>query len=396
MKIQRLTIHNMASIEDAEIDFSAKPLVDSDVFLITGKTGSGKSTILDSICLALYGTTPRLSGTRMQGAVNDAGKEVYLDDPAQILRENTGEGYVKLTFEGSDGVPYEAEWSIARARKKPSGKLQGKKWVVKNLRDGMQYSKDAEIRSVISEAVKLSFEQFCRTTMLAQGEFQKFLTAKSDERGVILGKLYDNRRHQDFQLRLKAARDLLRDQDKALVENAKAQLKIFVIPDVIGKDAGSGADAGIGENEIAVAHTYEMNGDLMYDPEMTFRIDTEEGALEPLTFRQDGGLPIYQEVYPEPGKWIPKLRNDLSAFAEQWLKNIEMQGRVRTRAIAEIDGEDVEFSFDAQGQPVRVDDVSEPVEQDAPEEVQFTEIMPNDTPADPFTDSLTQIGRAHV
>ncbi|MBQ9711869.1 MAG: AAA family ATPase, partial [Bacteroidales bacterium] len=186
MKIQRLTIHNMASIEDAEIDFSAKPLVDSDVFLITGKTGSGKSTILDSICLALYGTTPRLSGTRMQGAVNDAGKEVHLDDPAQLLRENTGEGYVRLTFEGSNGVPYEAEWSIARARNKPTGKLQGKKWVVKNLRDGMQYSKDAEIRSVISEAVKLSFEQFCRTTMLAQGEFTRFLNSKDEEKAEIL------------------------------------------------------------------------------------------------------------------------------------------------------------------------------------------------------------------
>ena len=145
----------------------------------------------------------------------------------------------------------------------------------------------------------------------------------------------------------------------------------------------------IGENEIAVAHTYEMNGDLMYDPEMTFRIDTEEGTLEPLTFRQDGGLPIYQEVYPEPGKWIPRLRNDLSAFAEQWLKNIEMQGRVRTRAIAEIDGEDVEFTFDAQGQPVRVEDVPDTVEQETPEEVQFNEITPTDTPVEPFTDSLT-------
>ena len=145
----------------------------------------------------------------------------------------------------------------------------------------------------------------------------------------------------------------------------------------------------IGENEIAVAHTYEMNGDLMYDPEMTFRIDTENGTLEPLTFRQDGGLPIYQEVYPEPGKWIPRLRNDLSAFAEQWLKNIEMQGRVRTRAIAEIDGEDVEFTFDKQGQPVRAEDAFDTVEQDAPEDVQFSEIVPTDTPAEPFTDSLT-------
>ena len=108
----------------------------------------------------------------------------------------------------------------------------------------------------------------------------------------------------------------------------------------------------IAEDEIAIAHFYEQNGDLMYDPEMTFRLDVEKGTLEPLTFRQDGGFPIYQQVYPEPGKWIPKLRNDLNAFAEQWLKNIEQQNRVRYRAIAVRDGEDVEIAFDENGQPV--------------------------------------------
>ena len=186
MKIQKLTIHNIASIEDAEIDFSAKPLVDSDVFLITGKTGAGKSTILDAICLALYNKTPRLYNTRMQGAVNDAGKEVQLDDPAQLLRENTGEGFVRLSFEGSDGIPYEAEWSIARARNKPSGRLQGRKWNVKDLQSGMQYTKVDEIGAVIADAVKLNFEQFCRTTMLAQGEFTRFLNSKDEEKAEIL------------------------------------------------------------------------------------------------------------------------------------------------------------------------------------------------------------------
>ena len=115
----------------------------------------------------------------------------------------------------------------------------------------------------------------------------------------------------------------------------------------------------IGENEIAIAHTYIQNGDIMYDPEMTFRIDPVEGTLEPLTYQQDA-LGLYQQVYPEPGKWIPRLRNDLSAFTDQWLKNIEVQGRARYRAIAVRDGEDVELSFDKDGNPIVEVDSSPP------------------------------------
>ena len=76
MKLQKLTIHNIASIEDAVIDFEAQPLVDSEVFLITGKTGAGKSTILDAICLALFADTPRLDGTLMQGETKDVDNRI--------------------------------------------------------------------------------------------------------------------------------------------------------------------------------------------------------------------------------------------------------------------------------------------------------------------------------
>ena len=100
---------------------------------------------------------------------------------------------------------------------------------------------------------------------------------------------------------------------------------------------------------IAVSHTYTQNGDLMRDPEMTFRVDREKGTLEPLTFRQDGSIQIYQEVYPEPGKWIPKLHRDLNTFAQQWLKNISQQGYHKREAVMVRDGEDVRLTFDQDG-----------------------------------------------
>lgn len=189
MKLHKLTIHNIASIENAEIDFGAHPLADSEVFLITGNTGAGKSTILDAICLALYSDTPRLDSTKMQGETRDMEKTMKIDDPRQLMRRNTGEAWVRLTFEGSNGVDYEAQWSVARAHKRPTGNLQAKVWNLTNLQTGMVLTKDKEIEAEIGAAVGLDFSQFCRTTMLAQGEFTRFLNSKDEEKAAILEKI---------------------------------------------------------------------------------------------------------------------------------------------------------------------------------------------------------------
>ena len=189
MKLQKLTIHNIASIEDATIDFEAQPLANSEVFLITGKTGSGKSTILDAICLALFATTPRLAGTQMQGDTKDGNADVTIKDPRQLMRRNTGEAFVSLTFTGSNGIHYEATWSIARAYKKTTGALQSKSWQLKNIDTAFTYTKDKEISAEIQEAIGLDFGQFCRTTLLAQGEFTRFLNSKDDDKAEILEKI---------------------------------------------------------------------------------------------------------------------------------------------------------------------------------------------------------------
>ena len=190
MKLQKLIIHNIASIEDATIDFEAQPLAGSEVFLITGKTGAGKSTILDAICLALFANTPRLVGTQMQGNTLDGEKQITINNPIQLMRRNTGEAFVALTFIGSNGVHYESTWRVWRSRNKPTGNLQGKVWSLKNLDTNYTIEKnDAEIKTEIKAAIGLDFNQFCRTTLLAQGEFTRFLNSKDDEKAAILEKI---------------------------------------------------------------------------------------------------------------------------------------------------------------------------------------------------------------
>ncbi|MHB8841733.1 MAG: ADP-ribosyltransferase-containing protein, partial [Candidatus Aquicultor sp.] len=75
---------------------------------------------------------------------------------------------------------------------------------------------------------------------------------------------------------------------------------------------------------IAIAHNYIQNGDVMADPDMELKIDKENGFIEALHFQQDN-MGIYREVYPSGGQVNLKEKNDQNKFLTQWLKNLEEQ-----------------------------------------------------------------------
>lgn len=194
MKIKTLHIFNIASIVDETIDFSQAPLADSDVFLITGNMGSGKTTILDSICLALYNTTPRLNACEGYKVQNN-NDDIPLNDPRRLMRRNTGEAQVTLRFEGIDKHEYEATWQVQRGKyKKPNQNVNNVAWSLQDLTTGTMTTasntrEHPVVRAAIAAAVGLDFLQFCRTTMLAQGEFTKFLKCSETEKSSILKKI---------------------------------------------------------------------------------------------------------------------------------------------------------------------------------------------------------------
>lgn len=195
MKLQKLTIKNLASIEDAVIDFENGPLNEESLFLICGETGAGKTTLLDAICLALYNETPRMdrtAGERYRDTAQDFSskkEEVLINDSRQLMRRNTSEAWAELDFVGTNDIPYTAKWYVARARKKINGTLQDVKWTLENRKTHLQLTKKTEIPNEIQAAVGLTFDQFCRTTLLAQGDFTKFLQSKESEKSDILEKL---------------------------------------------------------------------------------------------------------------------------------------------------------------------------------------------------------------
>ena len=115
MKLRNLKIHNIASLENAELDFCSGPLSTAQLFLICGDTGSGKSSILDAVCLALYNKTPRLQqavGGKMDYGIDN----VTAQDPRNLMRRGSTEAYVELVFEGNDGKTYQAGWYARRTR----------------------------------------------------------------------------------------------------------------------------------------------------------------------------------------------------------------------------------------------------------------------------------------
>src|ERR1017187_5621289 len=127
MKILAIRIKNLASLEgDTIIDFTTEPLQSAGIFAITGPTGAGKSTILDALCLALYGKTPRYLQAKESGIdVTDIqGSVISQGDVRGILRDGTGEGYAEVDFVGVNSQSYRATWRIRRARDKAEGSLQ--------------------------------------------------------------------------------------------------------------------------------------------------------------------------------------------------------------------------------------------------------------------------------
>lgn len=173
MRLLQIRFQNLNSLAgEWEIDLTHPAYTSDGIFAITGPTGAGKTTILDAICLALYGRTPRLS--RVTKSENE------------IMSRHTGECFAEVTFETQTGV-FRCHWSQRRARKKPDGELQSPKHEIADV--GTSQIMETKLRGVAAQieiATGMDFDRFTRSMLLAQGGFAAFLQAGADERAPIL------------------------------------------------------------------------------------------------------------------------------------------------------------------------------------------------------------------
>ena len=235
MKILAIRLKNLASLAGPfEIDFTAEPLASAGLFAITGPTGAGKCTLLDALCLALFGAVPRLGDTG-QAKMPDADTDISIGDPRTLVRRGTGGGYAEVDFVGVNGRRYRARWEANRARDKASGKLQNSRQSLIDLdSDQLLASQKTEYKTQLELALGLNFEQFTRAVLLAQSEFSAFLKANDNERSELLEKLTDTalytqlgRRAFDKAKEAKDAHKHLQDQATGVVPlaaEARAEL----------------------------------------------------------------------------------------------------------------------------------------------------------------------------
>ena len=191
MKIRSLRGENLASLShNFSLSFTTSPLDGAGLFAITGETGAGKSTLLDALCLALYGEYPRITFASSETIFDPSGDPIQVNDSRNILRRGAGSGFAEVEFEAADGDIYRARWEVRRSREKAGGRLQSEKASLTRLSDGCTLADRVKaVRQHVEQLTGLKFDQFCRTCLLAQGQFDAFLTAKENERAQLLERI---------------------------------------------------------------------------------------------------------------------------------------------------------------------------------------------------------------
>lgn len=223
MRPLKLTMQAFGSYgKKTSIDFNE---TNQNLFLITGDTGAGKSTIFDAIVFAIYGE-----------ASSSSNKKDGAELQSQFVSFDT-EPYVELTFSevvGGEKMVYTVTRIPRHVRplKKGSGVKDEKESVSLIMPDGSEYSQNQkETNKKLEEIVGLTKNQFMQVAMIAQGEFMELLRADSNKKKEIFRKLFHTGFYQDIVEELKK-RQKEKQADMGKIRTAcQTEIGHIVIPD---------------------------------------------------------------------------------------------------------------------------------------------------------------------
>lgn len=175
MRIEKLTFSNINSlVGEFEIDFTHPELAAPGIFVITGPTGAGKTSILDAVAFALYGKSPRQRG------VSKGSNE--------LMSHGTSQCFAEVQFEQA-GEHYIARAEQKRARRGANPFSEARYELRRLTSDGQHElltNSKREYDRLVPLYTGLSFNNFSRCMMLAQGDFAAFLRSNESERAEVL------------------------------------------------------------------------------------------------------------------------------------------------------------------------------------------------------------------
>lgn len=223
MRIHRVQIEGFGPFRELQ-DVDLDALAPSGVFVIAGRTGAGKSSILDAICFALYGTVPRYDGVDKRLRSDHCGPE----DPTRVIVEfSTGSDRWRITrspdYErpkrrGAGMTVVAADALMERLERDGDG---AERWV--GYAAGPR-----DVGHAIDEVVGLSHQQFLQVILLAQNRFSQFLLAGNADRQRVLRNLFGTQIYEDYERRLDERRkesDREQERDAGHLERLRRDLE---------------------------------------------------------------------------------------------------------------------------------------------------------------------------
>lgn len=210
MRLHHLEITGFGPFADTtRIDFDA--LSDAGLFLLTGPTGAGKSSVLDAVCFALYGDVPgdRSTAKRLRSdqADDDVVPRVVLEATmaGRRFRIDRSPSWQRPKKRGSGITTEQARVVISERRATDDGSTP---WHPLSTRLD-------ETGHLVTRLLGLNLPQFCQVAMLPQGRFQAFLRARSDERHALLQQVFQTGRFDQVERWLRERRVVLRRASEA-------------------------------------------------------------------------------------------------------------------------------------------------------------------------------------
>ncbi len=218
MRLHRLDITAFGPFGRAQtVDFDA--LSAAGLFLLHGPTGAGKTSVLDAVCYALYGSVP---GARQ----SSQGMNLRSDHAEPRTRT---EVRLELTVAGRRlEITRQPPWERPKLRGKGTTVDKAQTWLREYDAPAATWKdlsrSHQEIGEEITQLLGMSREQFCQVVLLPQGDFARFLRADAEARGRLLGRLFDTRRFADVEKRLaerrRATEARVREGDATLLADA--------------------------------------------------------------------------------------------------------------------------------------------------------------------------------